>query len=968
MTQWDPALSTIRLLDKTNATPTGTTDGGLIAGDLIGTKKMARLIIEEGDGKIPSAVLYLHMDESGQFVTTAPILNDKTAFTKYLLETKIAQTVGGSTTFSKLHRFNLSSPSVVEDKDLGWVLQVPCEHIGYEVLMENKTSLNSELLSPKDRVFDLITFYNLYVTASDILIVFTGPDIDLPDTDALKQDYFPNSPQNLHDAFQEVLDRLKEAGVAGGTFKSYYYTIEASATVTLAFKIKFEEFGKTNSNVTINSTTNVEASLQDRTVITSNKKRRNVVFVKYHPRFGSLPMEFAKFGSAFLHARFRPEWSSGSTYAKDDQVKFTHTSETPNVLRFFKALAAVGPSGSNPDVDNTNWKEDFTIIPMWSADGYYTVGEIVTRSDLFDTKHWKCTAIVGPTATPPESDPTKWTQVFTTRPIGKYTQFYSYTPWTADLPAFTRSLAGVTSPPGGYLGFALDWNYERQINDLKDYTDRFKLVTGKSVTRESNAPPTGRELFTGQRILVGTAPTGDFSGQATKIAEFVRDPITFATEWKFSDAPVSNDTIFDRATAKMKRFTGGAWTDAWTSSNNDKPSPFHIVKSARLVKSASGIPGQAIEYKFNWKDALQGGDDLNRTSRGAWLNMLYPYPVLDATSQNIGFYYGGDGTNAPVNPMVDHQNMNFDRKGNPLWERGIDSEDGGRISAHAFKIRAGFFKGTDDTVANIIYGKANISFVYARKDLNGRWFFKDFVVPENYEWIPITIQLPPFGPSNLYFNRLNELVEVFGYTLPLDFFVKEKEFSGVKYEWRKNQSWCIFIKETYNNVGMYQGCYRTVLDNIAEGLAQTVPMSIKGLEYIATGNWSALASLLIDPNSIDHVSLALDELHYVKEGYAVFPDTIPTEPRMELVHLEQESDYLTAKGKAQATYVEDQFFPNERHVGCSGNASIRYGQIITESGTRVPGGSQQSVVALDKTIIDNKGYNHELFLIRKFVI
>jgi len=958
MTQYDPANSIIRLIDKTNDTPT-------LVYDFIANKKLSRLVIDEGDEVTPNAMLYLYLDSSNLFITTTPILVNETASNSYLLETKIAQVIGGVTYFSKLHRFRLSAPTIIEDPEMGWVLQIPCEHIAYQALHENFLGLNEELVTPYTRVNDIISMYNAAYGASPGMI-FGTTTVNLPDKDAFKFDYLPTSPKPVYELFKDVLDRLKEVGAGGGTFKNYYYSIEANVSLTRSFNITFEEFGLTDSGVTINSSTNLQAMLTDRTAMTSDKKRKNLIIVKFHPRGDTLPKGHARFASSFLHAKNRPEWSSGTAYVVGDLVKQTHTSETPNVLRFYRCITNNGPTATTPDA-SANWMEDFTIIPPWSADAFYTVGEIVTRSLAGPIiRHYRCTVAVGPTATAPESDAGHWTAIFTDRPTSLYTNFFTYTPWTNNLSAVLQSLANPTSPPAGYVGYALDWNYERQINDLKDYTNRFKTVSWKAVTRESNAPPTGRELFNGQRILVGTAGTGAFSGHDKQVAEYV-NPLFGSAGWQFSDTPVSNDSISDLATAKIKRYSGGVWTDAWTITNNDKPSPFHLVKSAKLIKGATGIPGQAVQFRFDWKDALFGGDNQNRTSRGAWYCKIYPDPRLD-TTVNIGALYGGDGTNAPVNPQVNHDNLNRTITGKFGWNKGLESESQGRLPAHSFKIKCGFFKNATDNDADKFYGKANMAFVYARKDLNGRWFFKDIQVPENNEWFPITIQLPPFGPQNLYFSRLNELAEVFGYTLPFDFFIQEKEFAGVQYEWRKNQSWVVFLKETYNNVGMYQGCYRTVLDNIAEGTAQIVPNSIKGLEYIATGNWSALGTLITGQDTVDHVNLAIDEDRYVKEGYAIYPETEVTEPRAEIIHLEQETDYLTAKAKAQGEYIKSQIYPNERFIGCTGDARIRYGQKITESGSRVPGSPLSSVVARKKDIISNKGFDQELFLVKKFVV
>jgi len=316
---------------------------------------------------------------------------------------------------------------------------------------------------------------------------------------------------------------------------------------------------------------------------------------------------------------------------------------------------------------------------------------------------------------------------------------------------------------------------------------------------------------------------------------------------------------------------------------------------------------------------------------------------------------------------VNHQNLNFSSNGKIGWNQGDVSEELGRITAHEFKIRLGFFKSSDDST--IFYGKGNIAMTYWRKDVNGRFFFYYFIIPENYEWTtPITVPLPPFGPTQLYYNRINELAEIFGYTIPYDFFIKEKEFAGVAYEWRKNQAWGVFLKETYNQVGMYQGNYQSWVDRVQQVFSQLIPTTIKGAEYLFTGNWTDLAALFNSGEIVDHTWIGLSTEHHVKEGYAIYPDTSVDEPRAEKIDMLQENDYLTAQAKAEATFIEDQFFPNERFVGCGGNILIKYGQRVTEVGPTIPGGTQESVVAQNKITIDAKGFNQMLYLVKKFVV
>lgn len=953
--------------------PTGTTNGGLIGGDLISTGLVARLVLEEGDGKIPVATLYLKLPNSGQFVLLDPILTDQNTFSKYLLETKIAQTVNGVTTYTRLERFNLQMPAITEDQDLGWVLQVPCEHIAMERLKESYTALNQQIISPHDRVEDLLFYDNLYKTFPDVFINYTGSgSINLPDSDSLKRDYFPTSKILLDDAIQEVMDILQLEGAEGGVFENFYYWIDADPNNTMAFNIHFDQAGSVDSGVVLDPLNNIGALLNRNTQV-SNKKRRNRIFVKYDAVSASLPMEKTRFASAFEHAKFRPEWSSSNSYNVGDNVMVTYTTLTPNVLRFFTCISAVSSGGgSTPDQDTVHWEEDFTIIPPWNQYAYYTIGEIVSYLSGGNVSFYSCSSIVGPTTTPPSSDPSHWISAMIPRSFTGYVPFYSYNPWLSDLQSVVTNLAALNKV-SGYVGFAADWNYERQINDILDYTNKYTLVTGKSVRRIMSAPPTGREPYSGMRILVSSAPSGIFSGHANQIAEFYQDPLTFTNQWYFSNNPVEGDTITNIEQCAMMIFHSGAWTVVWgydssgVAHNLDKPGPFHAVASASLVMGATSIPGQAIRYRFNNKDASQGGNDINKTSRGWWYNHFYPYPILDNGSANIGAYYGGDGVHAPSNPMIDHQNLNYTRKGNALGNQGQDDEDGGRISAHAFKIRVGYYGNSDDSESSLVYGKANIAATYWRKDDNGRFFFQDFTIPQNGQWWPVTIQLPPFGPNNLYFNRLDELVQIFGYTLPVDIFIQEKVFAGVIYDWHSNQSWGVFGKDTYLSVGMYQGCYQSVIDTVSQSLNQIIPLTIQGIEDIATGNYSDLAER-VQSDPLDHINVDIDELGYVKEGYAVWPDTIVSEPRSDVVDLTSETDHFTAKARAQAEYIKDNFFPNERYVDVTGNAGIYYGELVTETGIRVPNGSLQSLVANLKTTIDNRGFNQELYLIRKFVV
>lgn len=959
---YDYDESIVRIIDKTSPIPIGISEGGLIDGDLLAPLHVARITRKKGDGIVPSAVLSLYIPIDGQFVKSAPILVDKDAPDKYLIEIEMKQ-VGKK---SELQRYRLSTPTFTDDPDLGEIMQIPLESIAYNALKETRCGLNDELVTPKQRVVNVINFNNIQGGSQNVLLLFDTGDIDLPDNDSLQFDYLPTSPKPIGQLFENVLERIEESGPLGGVFKNFYYHTVANPNFTHAVDIIFEEFGKEDSGVVIDPDNPQEGSPNEKALLTSNKKRKKIALVKFGNRSGSLRMEHARFASSFIHASNRVEWISGKPYSEGNVVKLTDGSISPNIIRFFTASNDITGTVT-PDQDNPNWFEDFTVIPPFSGNAFYEVNEVVTFITGGAINYFFANTDNGPSPTTPNVS-ADWTPTQFARPENRSVIFTTYTPFTNDLNNARVNLADNNSPPSTYEGYAIDWNYERILNDIPDYTNRFKIITGKSVRRITNTPPSSssRELFDGFRVLVGTSPTGDFTGHANQIAEYARDFFQgVLPHWEFSDNPITNDMIpLVHSSGNAIKFDGANWVNAWSIADSGKPAPVHIVKSMRLVKGSSGIPGQAIEYRFDWLDSLAGGNDNNRTSRGAWYHDFYPKPISDSLSTNLGGTYGGDGATAPLNPRINHINLNRNRKGQIGYNRGLDSEDMGRITAHSFKPRLGIWRSSDESEKS--KGKKNIPMIYWRKDFNSRFFFKEYIIPENNQYATIDISLPPFGPTNLYFNRLDELAEVLGFTLPFDFFINEKEFSGVKYEFRKNDSWGTFMKGSYNDIGMYTGCYQTFIDRYIETTSQLIPDILEFLNDIVTGQ--DLDEFNVAATNIDHTTFAIDEEYYVKEGYAIFPTDSVVDPRTDFIQMQEEVDYLTARAKGESRVIKNDFYPNERHVGVGGDMDIQYGQEITETGSRVPGASLTSVVAQMEEIFDNKGFNTNLFLVRKFVI
>ena len=968
MSSYDSFL--LRIIDKTNSTPTGITDNGLIAGDISPFFLRAELL-HSIVNRTSNVTLVLYVPENGIFTTSIPKLMDDNAQDKYYIEAQLEQ----NAVFTRVFRMRIGQPTLIQEDTVGELIKIPVVGIEY-IAKEWPTSKQDELLDPKQRFINLLTEYNANRGADNPILNHVPANIDLPSNDASRQNWRSFAPRELTKAFKEIIDRQVEPGPVGGTFKDKYIDYIADPATTKQVDVEVKDFGGTSSGITINAETiSIPATPEKKTGISDQLARKNAVIYKYSPNGASLPMEKTIFESKLNHARLRKEWNVATVYLEGDMVKHTHTSEIPNVIRYFEAVNDI-TGGSNPDADAVNWKEDFTIIPPHSTDAFYLAGRIVTVINGANTEHYRADVDVGPAAVPPNAN---WTKVFTSKLNTLYTPFVTNSPWTNDLDAVKKScLMGQNNIPAGdngivYVGAVPDWNIEAAVYDKVDYTSDFRHVSGRDVRDQTNTPPnlvTSRDAFHGARFLVGTAPTGLWTGQANKIATCDRIPISNpdTPQWLFSDAPVEGDTIMLNDRAEILAFQSGSWGVVHDiDSNNDKSGPFHLCSGIRLVEDKSGIPGQAVELNFNWNlflEPVTPGDDNNRSSRGFWYYEEMPLPTRDSTNHNIGGLYGGTGSGPPPAPFINSINLDHTRKGIVGWNRGLDSEDHGRLGVHVIAIKTGFFRSADDTIKT--KGKSNIPVIYWRRDLFGRVYYHEFTIPRNNEWWIERVPIPPVAPpTQLYHNRLDELGSILGYTIPTIFGLPEKEFSGVRFDHKFAKGWGVMYKESYSPEGFYLGTYDYLVKSLIEGAQQFIPDIIELIDKIAHGDWDNIAFTSAEGKT-DHVKLSIGNLYYEKEGYAMSNDVEITEPRYHIERDEAEDDYLNAKLKAKALEIRKFEFLNEWHFTTAGDVRMAAGLSFLLDGPNVPNAPKTLVCQEVKHIVDNeKGYNMEVFAIEK---
>lgn len=1008
----------LQLLDKTIDAPTPiATTGRVINGDLLPFKARVELV-NTGNSKTDSGVLTLRIPPDGTFIRVEPILTNEEAKDRFIVQAQIRQPDGaGGIRYGKVFRFTIGAPTIQDDVDGGETLKISLIPTEYRT-KEHLTSKQLLFFSPKTAFETRLLDYNSTKGTSEPSVLFVrnqpdpaDDDIQLPsDSENLKQNWEPLAPTKTHDLLWEIINRLSQPAVGGGTFQDYFFDFEASTVPAFdgdittgsinAVNVKAGKLGGEDSGVVLNPLSVISPvdAEKDKTIMTDLVKWKNNIIAEGSANGATLPMERTRFNSEWQHAQARPEWSGGATYYKDDVsfgtsvVKRTDTSpfSGKQYIRFFEFIGTNQTVGGDDPVSISqgDWLEDFSVIPPWSPYAEYQVGEIVTTTSGGQVTFWELQ--VGQTHTKGDPAPVfgaVWQNAFNDIAEVQYTPFYSYTPWTSDYILQLSNLSGNPEVPlysagtaynagdevryddgGGedwyfnelgstgvpptsfptwtkrsetvptWIGCVPDMNFERANFDRIKSDDQFEQISLKAVNRAqvNSASIPVNEIVNGARFLINGTGLNDFAGKNNRIAEWYQPPFSVG-EWRFSKAPAGGTTeiVVDLQTAQVWRWNGSTWSVFWTPvpNNGTVTSPMHAVSNGDelalnpitpsvtrmgfgLVTGSTQIPAQAIRLTYHWDQFF--GSNLNLSSRGAWWVQHLPMPFR----QNAGGS-GRDVGDVYANSTLDTANLDRDRKGNIGWNNGLDSEDLGRISSISMKVRLSAYNDSN----TLCDGYANMPFKAWAIDIFGRIWFDDFTLSRNGQYDHVKISFGHNAPSRLYHNRIDELFSIWGFTFSQNFFLKEKEFTGIAFDWRFVKSWGIFWNIGYDDNQMYTG----VRDQFVETVGAWAKQAGNNLLSFFTANGVPHERYIID-----YVTLDIDELAFEKQLYANSDDTSIPDARTELVHLQQEKDYLNLKLRAEGEKARRRFVNQQWHMLAHGDVRMRLGKSFKVTGNRVP--------------------------------
>lgn len=998
MTNW---FETLRLIDKTKTLVTPITINGDSTGNLLPWKVKVSTT-HTGIKKTNGGTVVLRIDNLGTFVRNNPILNDQNTKFNYLVEYQKFQDVTNTGTYipGRLFRMEIRNANIELVEGIGECLNLTCIEQQYR-LKEAHDAFNDYSLTPRGEISSRINhFFTSYPNVLFLNDTTTNPAAFNMASPSLKNNWLPLAPTAYHDLFSEVIRVLSQPPSAGGTLTDYFFDFNPSTNVTKTLDFFYDIYGRQSSGVTISPTSTQTAAAQiSQSNTLSNQNFKNQVILKGNATSGSLPMETVKFNSAFNHAEGydgiggRDIWSSSSVnYNIGDIVKrvltISNGTDNYNINRYFTCILANTSSGANdPITDNSHWFEDFTIIAEWKPFAHYYAGDIVTVTDngVGNVKFF--IAKIDMTVSSVPTIDTNWLSIWSTKLTSLYKPFYSYTPWTSDRNDFLTNLAGfpfdstaipIINPISNhYLGYFVDWNYTTANYDPRTKRNEFSYLTMKAVTYYQNSIPSDpNEIFEGQRILVKSPGSGTFAGHENRIAQWDNT----ISDWQYSDAPTTGDVISVFHDALYYKWNGSAWIPIGLTSTNT--TAFHPVSDLYLTKGASGIAAQAIEARFNWTSPTIWGflglnaigapynfDDLfNQLSRGLWLNFWFPYPRFKTNSNlAVGHNYGQNIGTSTALGTLNTFNLDGDRHGLSGWNQGSNSEDMGRITGVHFKLKPSFFRvdrsngngGKTSTKDGILsQGYDNQTFQFWAVDMFDRVFYQEFQCRVNGSFETIDIQFGSNAQQLLYFNRIQELQIAGGFTSPWNFFLKEKEFTGVAFDWRfvKGCGW------QWKGANDETNQYKLMIE-------QTLAETVNSILQIFNG--SVLGQGLSGTNQnveCDYATIALDEFYFIKELYVNSTDSILNDPRATVEYDDSEPDYYNAKAKAQAMALRSQYYPLFTTYQVNGDVRIKFGQTFNVSGTRVNGGTDTFVCSEVTDETDRTGYHMTITGVKKFVL
>lgn len=856
-------------------------------------------------------------------------------------------------------------------------------------------------------------------------VTFTAPpkgpafflgDVDLPDDERLKQDWIPSKPTPTKNLLDEIMVKVSRPDIIGSNNEDFYHYTDADEINPNIFTVVAKKFGETDSGVTLQDkdTTNQNQTIeQTKQSDFNNRKYKNVLIARGKAATQTFPQDFGILSSDLAHARFASVWSAIVEYLQKDYVKFGFDR--------YKALSDT-VFGESPASTPAKWENlststkgtPWTIDPeVWIASmAGFTLNKISggsgTGADI------RLVVEDG--------------GVIGTRIISGGIDFVNNESLTFE--GTGTGAAGTAIVSGGviigvnittpginwFVGFFTDMNIARGNYDRNDQFDEFEKVSVKDIESfqfsTPNDIPSG-EIATGRRWLVNGG-TDDWAGQNQKIAQ--RE----GGEWKFSNAPVGGptnatprDIVNDLNLGRVLGFNGVSFEDVWNiNTNPGTSSPFHPVESVKKVANRNGL-NQAVEFTFNW-NTFDLSDILSKTLAAVKISIPVGVPlemfgsdlstvtqstteaqfsvIIGKTASQLLAALGGSGSvknkasrclmwniKLPFNrkkiktavktyevgnfikkPLLDFENLHetIDKELEG-WNNGYETQNLGNLRGLEWWQMASFLNHAGDPID----GLADLPFLLCFRDKFDTINYKEITQRSHDRWGKFRVSAGPNTGFKIFDSRVDELFTLLGFTFPDDFRIEQRELTGVKFDWRRVKEIMCIYKGSYDDSFFYKAAQNSYFDTFNEHATQY----FKDLAVRFT--ISSQTGILDEENVIvDKAKIAVDDIHFIKDGYVSSATESEPDTRQEFVELPNQNDYINIKEIILPRLLSrKQFHPEYEITDCIGNVRLRAGQSFTLDDSTVTTPTKLTPIKVIH-IDDSMGYHCQMTSLRKYEV
>lgn len=843
------------------------------------------------------------------------------------------------------------------------------------------------------------------------LINDTGDtSIDLPTNDRTKQDWIPTKPTPTKVLLDNIMQKVSKPEIIGSVNQDFFYYTIADTINPQKFTVVAKQFGKIDSGVILkddDTTTENDTIEKTKQSDFNNRKYKNVIIGRGKKGSQTFPPNFGILSSDLTHARFAADWNISIQYLKGDYVKFGFDrykalfdtiGEVPNAFPAKWKNLTTSTGGTPWTIDPEIWIASMAGFNLNKINASPGTGEVI-RAVVADG---------GVTGARIEDGGVGHTVGDTLTITGTG---INSTGTVSSVSSGAITGVNITSPgTGWFAGFFTDMNIARANYDRDDEFDEFEKVSVKDIESfQFSTPddiPSG-EIATGRRWLVNGG-SDDWAGQNNKIAQREEG------SWRFSNAPVGGvtnatprDFVNDLNLGRVLGYNGTNWEDVWNVDTNPEiSSPFHPVETVSKISNRNGL-NQAVEFTFNWntfdlgnisQTILDGittslpigvllkifgiiltttntvdvatflaaigktpaelltefgeGNVKNKASRCLMWNLKFPLTrkkiVTAVKTYSVGEFI--------KKPLVDFENLSETLDTNAKgWNNGLETENLGNLRGLEWWQRVSFFNKQGEA----INGLSDLPFLLFFRDKFDTMVYKETTQRSHDRWGKFRITAGPNSGMKIFDSRVDELFTILGYTFPDNFFLEQRELTGVKFDWRRVRDMFCIYKGSYDDNFFYKASQNAYFDNFNEHATQF----FKDTVFQFT-----LGFLDEEDVIVDKAKIAVDDIHFIKDAYVSSSDEAEPDSRVQEIDLENQFDYINMKKTLLPRLLSrKQFHPEFQITDCIGNVRLRAGQSYTLDDSTVPGPTKLTpieVIHLD----DGNGYNNQIISVRKYEV